>query len=549
LKIELYNKPFFLAFLAIILSFLFTGFHISLISLPVEILAISIVSAIYTFKHKDKISNFIKFKFALYFAALILVKQLYLLIFPYDTMTIAQLDSPFALIDIALNIFSLIMLFWFTVIVTFIALMLTNLVFLALNNWISKNQSDPIVVLVINQLNAVRKRLKNKPFKAISVILLVLLILIPNLIPRFNVFVRAGRLKDIRFRYSGTLLPDGNILIAGGTSNSSDFNRITSIVIYDTKSSKFIKSGNMKEARYDHTATLLKDNRILLTGGYGESGELNSAEVYNYKTKKSYKLPNMKYGRHEHAATMLSNGRVFIIGGHQDKYYYGDRQKTETESAEIFNPITNTFITTPKSNFLYDRYPLLVTLRNGKVFIAGGRKLRAQYDNQYYAEIYDPKKNSFTVIGKMIQPHQYGTVTLLKDDKVLLTGGLISQNTVSKYAEIYDPLKNKFISTEELNVNRYFHTATLLPDGKVLIAGGKSKDDYLPLNKGMRDLKTFETVSAEIYNPAKGSFYRISDMKTPRSLHLAVSVPSGAVFLFGGFNKILSIEKYLYREN
>jgi hypothetical protein len=75
---------------------------------------------------------------------------------------------------------------------------------------------------------------------------------------------------------------------------------------------------------------------------------------------------------------------------------------------------------------------------------------------------------------------------------------------------------------------RFSHTATLLQDGRVLIVGGHPQAT-----------DTTQFTSAELYNPASGTFSRTGSMSTPRWGHSAILLDSGPdngnVLVVGGW--------------
>ncbi len=81
------------------------------------------------------------------------------------------------------------------------------------------------------------------------------------------------------------------------------------------------------------------------------------------------------------------------------------------------------------------------------------------------------------------------TATLLPDGRVLVVGGMDVDDHTLASAEIWDPATGSFEPTGSLAEGRDFHTATLLPDGRVLIVGGRG---------GLHP--------AEVWDPATGSF-------------------------------------------
>ena len=145
----------------------------------------------------------------------------------------------------------------------------------------------------------------------------------------------------------------------------------------------------------------------------------------------------------------------------------------------------------------------------------------------------------FSAAGSMTAARAYHTATSLKNDKVLVAGGGEGDSSgnfiTESWAELYDAVSGTFSSTGSMTTARFAHTATPLPNGNVLIGGGSGQ---LSANAIVSSLD-----SAEIFNPANGTFTATGKMTSPRAYHTATLLVDGTVLVVGGdpYNYLLGI--------
>jgi hypothetical protein len=89
-----------------------------------------------------------------------------------------------------------------------------------------------------------------------------------------------GELNTLHAFHTATLLPNGRVLVAAGTDSISNYptdNADTNIAeLYDLATESWSITCNLNVARDSHTATLLQNGQVLVAGGY-----TNSVELYN----------------------------------------------------------------------------------------------------------------------------------------------------------------------------------------------------------------------------------------------------------------------------
>ncbi|HPG40305.1 MAG TPA: amidohydrolase family protein [bacterium] len=318
-----------------------------------------------------------------------------------------------------------------------------------------------------------------------------------------NKWVSVGPMLASRMNHTATLLNNGTVLITGWETNNCE--------LYDPASQTFSATGatlyNHREAA---TATLLNNGLVLLAGGYNapQKAELYDPGIGTFKLTDSLKAEHTY-----HTATLLPDGRVLIAGGQSPT-------GPQTQAVvEIYDPVTNKFSLT--DSLIEDRAShTAALLPNGLVLIAGGLKTTTPGHavGLKSCELYDPSSGTFIQAQPMNVYRNSFSATCLNNNKILVCGG----DWYNPTGELYDYITDTWTLTGDMvSLRQMQHTATLLKNGQVLITGGF-------LGGAMN--------ASEIFNPDNNEFTTTDSMIVPRRGHSATLLADGCVLVTGGYS-------------
>jgi hypothetical protein len=277
-------------------------------------------------------------------------------------------------------------------------------------------------------------------------------------------FSPTGDMGSNRLLHASATLPDGRVMIFGGTVDGTAGGKLASTELFDPATRTFSSGPTMGVARAGPIAVALADGRVLVAGG---NGPLSSAQVYNPATNSFSGTGFMGGGGREGAgAALLPDGRVLVVGGADGGGF--------TETAEIWDPATNLWTPTA-DDMARQRYaPAVAPLPDGRVLVVGGYGPALHND----AEIYDPGPGTFSSAGLgLVTPsfgHRGAAAAPLPDGRVLVAGGDQAGGDNLTLAEAFDPATLQFspAGIGALGTPRGFTAAAALKDGRVLVTGG-----------------------------------------------------------------------------
>jgi large repetitive protein len=336
----------------------------------------------------------------------------------------------------------------------------------------------------------------------------------------------------------------------------------------------------MTEPRAGHTATLLKDGRVLICGGVGENPRrLETAEMYEPGIG-FRRISARTRWREGGEGLLLRDGRVLLLGGG----WVGGTLRFDPGglNGDIFDPVSETFT---KTSARYasvtrsaDDWFRAAVLADGEVFVVGNfGELGAAR-----AALYDEPSDTLKPIGVQLRGEAYGFVLPLDDGRVLLLGGsedaskfepppglqggpFMFAGTAREFdiAEIFDTKTGLLSDVDAINPHVRSLYAAKLPDGRVLLVWPGSARAYDPRSGRFSEfpspdhpdklppygrpvmlrtgaLLILDRTRSALWDLVTGEVKAAGSMITPRYGYPATLLADGRVLITGGWSSFLS---------
>ncbi len=225
--------------------------------------------------------------------------------------------------------------------------------------------------------------------------------------PATQTFTPTGTMPAAALGQAAALLPNGTVLLAGGTNAPGSLTSLSTAEIYNPQTRSFQLAGDLKNARQGQSATSLQNGQVLVAGGWRVGDDpTRTAELYTLGSGSFTLTGNMGIGRRYHAAALLFDGTVLTVGG-----------LNGADSAQVYDPSTGAFTWTSTNMSEYRDHPTATLILNTEtaadtqVLVAGGVQTNSGPTGGKGLELYDPIHFSFATAGTMTTPRTGLTAT------------------------------------------------------------------------------------------------------------------------------------------
>jgi hypothetical protein len=299
-------------------------------------------------------------------------------------------------------------------------------------------------------------------------------------------------------------LPDGNLLVVGGTQEYAN------------------------------------DNHFHEKANHYFSG-LRHVSVYNWYKGNWIRCPDMMHGRWYPSTVVMNTGNVLVMDGHVEKENESEHYNTDLE---IFQSTSYTWRTQERRNLASTAgsgdegyYPRLFLLADGSIFSASALgTVPNQPDMINKTCRYDSKSRRWILVNNtaLVNGHSYTAVMFpinssIGDDQTIMVFGTVNPH-------ICKPLKSgseaewQLANYNRANGLRIHVNSVLLPDGRIAFIGGIKK------YTGYKTLNEDGVLEVEIFDPYSKQWSTHMKLKNVRNYHFFAILMSTGDILIGGSN-------------
>lgn len=327
-----------------------------------------------------------------------------------------------------------------------------------------------------------------------------------------------------RAQHTATLLPNGDVFVAGGVDLSGDPTAST-VIITPTA----VRSGpDMSAPRVGHSATLLSTGDVLVAGGSSDAAGatvLGTSELFDPVTSTFSAGPALVQARRDHVAStyVRSTGEfVLIAGGQAGQTPPVAPATTGTpillDSVEVIDVALNTSAAIPQRLAAAQFDARIARLDTGGLLIVAGQAAVGSAP----AQVFDPVGQSFTTTNVVVG--RTGAAVLSRGREVLVAGGQ-SLVGLEDSTEVYDSVTRTFAQGARLGAQRRDAAVAAVGTNDVVVVGGRAAAGASA---------RVEKLSGA--NLGQAQVTAIADLATAREEHTATAIGGTQLIVVGGFD-------------
>lgn len=260
-------------------------------------------------------------------------------------------------------------------------------------------------------------------------------------------------MRDARAEFPSLVLPDGDILVFGGTGSST----ARSIERLDVQSMTWSLAGTMAMGRRQHAADFINADSILIFGGFNNA----TAEIFNLVTGESDRVRDLP---------SFANQAVSVNPDGRGPSYFGFREGGPNSPRSNVSLRYSLARDSWLNDLTFDDAPVaprVSPLTSGSVFLAGGALSETPVTTSRFTWTISPagvvERGPNLAIGRV---HQ--AMGAWGSQKILVTGGMIDGAVLTRECEWVDLAKSTSSTAPKLNVARCLSQLVIAPskDGR-----------------------------------------------------------------------------------